>query len=86
MYTCRQIGFGFCVLPTFFSRDCELEVEGQRWRCLSSEITTSKNAIVHLVCVIIMYSTYGMYKDVASSRSSRAIVLDCRGSLSLLVT
>ena len=32
----------------------ELEVDGQRRRRLSSEITDRKSAIVHLVCVIIM--------------------------------
>ena len=40
---------------------CEPEIGGRRWR-LSSEITASKSATVHLVCVIIMY------KDVASPR------------------
>ena len=45
-----------------------------------------KSPIVHLVCVIIMYTIYEMYKDVASSRSSYAIFLECRGSLLLLVT
>ena len=37
--------------------DFELEVDGRRRR-LSSEITTSKSAIVHLGCVIIMYTIY----------------------------
>ena len=46
---------------------CEPEIEGRRWR-LSSEITASKSATVHLVCVIIMYTIYEMYKDVASPR------------------
>ena len=42
--------------------------------------TARKSAIVHLVSVIIMYTIYEAYKDVASSRSSYAIFLDCRGS------
>ena len=52
----------------------EPEVEGQ-WR-LSSEKTTSKIAIVHLVCVIIMYIIYKMYKDVALFCSSYATFLE----------
>ena len=52
--------------------------------CLRS-ISARKSAIVHLVYVIIMYTTYEMYKDVASSRSSYTIFLECRGSLLLLV-
>ena len=60
------------------TRGRELEIEGRRWR-LSSEITASKSAIVHLVCVIIMYTIYEMYKDVALSCSSYAIFLECRG-------
>ena len=47
---------------------------------LSSEITASKSAIMHLVCVMIMYTLYEMYKDVASPRSSYGIFLECRGS------
>ena len=53
----------------------EPEVEG-RWR-LSSEITTGKSTIVHLVCVIIMFTIYEVYKDAASSGSSYAIFLEC---------
>ena len=68
----------FCAGSTFFPQGCEPEVE-QWQRHLSSEITISKGAIVHLVCVIIMYTIYEMYKDVASSRSSYAIFLKCRG-------
>ena len=60
----------------FFSRGHEPEIEGRWWWCFSSDITTSKSAIVHLVDVII---TYTMYKDVASSRSSYAIFLECWG-------
>ena len=56
---------GFCIL---------------RRRRLSSEITARKSIIVHLVCVIIMYTIYEVYKDVASSRSSYAILLKCWGS------
>ena len=70
MYTLQQTG------SRFISWGREPEVEG-RWRQhLSSEITTSKSTIVHLVCVIIMYSIYEMYKDVTSSRSSYAIFLE----------
>ena len=74
-------GIGFCVLRRreIFPRGHELEVDGQRQR-LSSEITARKSAIVHLVCVIIMYTIYEMYKDIALSRSSYAIFLECRGS------
>ena len=54
--------------------------DGWRRQRLCSEITAKKSAIVHLVCVIIMYTIYKMYKDVASSRSSYAIFLECRGS------
>ena len=61
-------------LDSDFGREPEIKV-GR----LSSEITTSKNTIVHLVCVIIMYTIYKMYKDVASPRSSYAIFLECRG-------
>ena len=60
----------------FFSWGCELEIEGRRRR-LSSEITASKSPIVHLVCVIIMYAIYKMYKDVALSCSSNTIFLEC---------
>ena len=63
----------------FSSRGCEPEVEGRRWR-LPSKITASKSTIVHLVCVIITYTIYKMYKDVASPRSLNAIFLACRGS------
>ena len=42
-------------------------------RRLSSKITASKCTIVHLVCVIIMYTIYEMYKDVVSPCSSYAI-------------
>ena len=83
MYTFHQIGsdFAFCASARFFPQGHEPEVEGrQRRRRLSSEITARKSAIVHLVCVIIMYTIYEMYKDVASSRSSYAIFLECRGS------
>ena len=41
----------------FVCRGREPEVEGRRRR-LSSEITTRKSAIVHLVCVIILYTIY----------------------------
>ena len=60
MYTFYQIGFGFCVLRRL------------KMFCLSFEITASKSAIVHLVCVIIMHTIYEVYKDVASSCSSYA--------------
>ena len=43
----------------FFSWGCEPEVDGRQR--LSSEITTSKSAILHLVCVIIMDTIYEMY-------------------------
>ena len=78
MYTFHQIGFGFLhySLEIFFSWGCELEIEGRRRR-LSSEITASKSTIVHLVCVIIMYAIYKMYKDVALSCSSYTIFLEC---------
>ena len=81
MYMFRQIGsdFAFCAGSRFFSRSCEPEVEGQQLRRLSSKITASKSATVHLVCVIIMYTIYEMYKDVASSCSSCAILLECWG-------
>ena len=81
MYTLHQIGSDFCVLrrlEIFLCRGRELEVEGRRW--LSSEITASKSAIVHLVCVIIMYTIYEIYKDEVSPRSSYGIFLECRGS------
>ena len=65
METFHQIGLS----------DREPEGEGRRWRCLYSEITASKSAIVHLVCVIIMYTIYEMYKYVASPCSSYAIFL-----------
>ena len=71
--------FAFCAGSRFFSRGREPEVEGRRLRSLSSEITASKSAIVHLVCVIIMYAINRMYKDVASSHFSYAIFLKCRG-------
>ena len=63
-----------------FSRGREPEVDERQRQRLSSEITASKSAIVHLVCVIIMYTIYDVYKDVASSRSSYTIFLECRGS------
>ena len=65
----HQIGsdFAFCAGAKFLSRGCEPEVEGRRRQRLSSEITARKSATVHLVCVIIMYTIYEMYKDVASS-------------------
>ena len=89
MYTFCQIGFGFCVLrrlESFFPRAVEPEVEGRWQQRLSSEITASKSAIVHLVCVI-MHTIYKMYKDVAASHSSYGIFLKCRGRVcSLLVT
>ena len=66
-------------ITPIFPQGCEPEVDGQRRR-LSSEITVRKSAIVHLVCVIIMYTIYEMYKDVASPRSSYTIFLECRGS------
>ena len=81
MYTFYQIGSDLCVLrrlEVFFPRGHEPEVEGRR-QCLSSEITASKSTIVHLVCMIIMYTIYEMYKDIASSRSLYAIFLECRG-------
>ena len=80
MYTLHQIGSDFCVLrmlEIFFYRGREPEVEGRR---LSPEITASKSAIVHPVCVIIMYTLYEMYKDVASPRSSYSIFLEHQGS------
>ena len=84
MYALHQIGSDFCVLrrlDIFFTWADKPKVEGrQRQWWLSSKITASKSAIVHLVCVIIMYTIYEMYKDVASSRSSYAIFLECRGS------
>ena len=81
MYTFQQIGSDFCVLLRLeiFPRGHEPEVDGQ-WRRLSSENPARKSTIVHLVCVIIMYTIYEVYKDVASSRSSYAIFLECRGS------
>ena len=80
MYMRHQIRSDFCVLrrlEIFSYQDHELELQqGQ----LSSEITASKSAIVHVVCVIIMYTIYKMYKDVVSPRSSYAIFLECKGS------
>ena len=35
---------------------------------------------MHLVCVIIMYTMYKMYEDVALSRSSYTISLKYRGA------
>ena len=74
MYTFQQIGsdFSFCADVRFFSWGHEPEVQG-----LSSEITARKSAIVHLVCVIIMYIIYDTHKDAALSRSSYAIFLEC---------
>ena len=48
----------------------EPEIEGRRRHRLSSYITASKRTTVHLVCVIIMYTIYEMYKDVALSCST----------------
>ena len=62
--------FAFCAGSRFFSQGREPEVEGWQRQCLSSEITASKSAIVHLVCVIIMYTIYEMYKDKALSCSN----------------
>ena len=64
----------------FFLGGLESEVDRRQRRRLSSEITARKSAIVHLACVIIMYTIYVTHKDVASSRSSYAIFLECRGS------
>ena len=77
MDTFRQIGpdFVFGAGLSFFSRDHEPEVEGRRRR-LSAEITASKSAILHLVCVIIMYTIYVMYKDALAWPT----VLRCRHS------
>ena len=78
----QQIGLDFCILRRceIFPRGREPEVDGRRrWR-LSSEITARKSTIVHLVCVIVMYTIYKVYKDVALSCSSYAIFLECRGS------
>ena len=80
MYTFQQSRFYVLRRHKIFPRGREPEVEGWRWRSLSSKITARKSAIVHLVCVIIMYTIYEVYKDVASSRSSYAIFLECRGS------
>ena len=63
-----------------FPRGHEPEVDGQRRRQISSEITTRKSTIVHLVCVIIMNTIYEVYKDAASSHSLSAIFLEGRGS------
>ena len=59
MYTFHQIGsdFAFCAGLRFFSRGCEPEV-GRR---LSSKLTARKSTIVHLVCVIIMYTIYEVH-------------------------
>ena len=77
MYTFQRIGSDFCVprRRNIFPRGHEPEVDGQQR--LSSEITTRKSTTVHLVCVIIMYTIYKMYKDVASPRSSYDICLEC---------
>ena len=79
MYMLQWIGsdFVFCTGTRFFPRGREPEVDGQQWCRLSSEITARKSIIVHLVCVIIMYTIYEVYKDAASSRSSYAILLKC---------
>ena len=61
MYTFHQIGFSVL----------------RRRDIFSSKITAKKSAIVHLVCAIIMYTIYDMYQDVALSRSSYAIFLEC---------
>ena len=76
MYRSYRIRSDFHVLR-------EPKVEGRQRRRLSSEITTRKSVVVHLVCVIIVYTIYEMYIDVASSRSSYAIFLKCWGSLLL---
>ena len=82
MYTFQQIGlhFALCAGTRFFPWGREPGVDGRRRRDLSSKITARKSAIVRLVCVIVMYTIYEMYKDVALSRSSYAIFLECRGS------
>ena len=80
MYMFQQIRSDFCVLcrREIFPRGREPEVNGWWRRCLSSEIIARKSVVVHLVCVIIMYTIYEVYKDVTSSRSSDAIFLECR--------
>ena len=85
MYTFHQIGldFVFCTGSRSFPRASEPEVEGRRH--LPSEKYAGKSSIVHPVCVIIMNTIYEMYTDGASSRSSYAVFLECRGSLLLLV-
>ena len=85
MYMLHQMGSDFCEVE---GRRWRRQWWRRQWwrrqwwrrRRLSSEITTSKSAIVHLVCVIIMYTIYEMYKDVASPRSSYTIFLKCWGS------
>ena len=76
MYTFHQIGSDsvFCAGAgagagaIFFPRGREPELDGRRRVTgLSSKITTRKGSIVPLVCVIIMYTVFEMYKDVASS-------------------
>ena len=76
------VRIGLCVVRRrkIFPRGREPEVDGWQQRRFSSEIPARKSTIVHLVCVIIMYTIYEVYKDVASSRSSYAIFLKCRGS------
>ena len=71
MYTFYQIGsdFAFCAGSDFFPQGCELEVERRRQWHLSSEITASKSATVHLVCVIIMYTIYDDIKRSAGGGS-----------------
>ena len=65
MYTFYQIGLGFacCVGSRFFSRGPEPEAKRRRPH-LSSEITTSKSTIVHLVCVIIMYHHHVIIRNI----------------------
>ena len=88
MYRFHQIrpDFAFCVGARFLSQGREPEVEGRQWRRLSSEICARKSAIVHLVCLTIIYTIYEMCKDVASARSLYATFLERLGSLLLLVT
>ena len=73
MYTLHQIGLNFCALRRlklfFFSLLGREAEEGRRRRRLSSEITASMSAIVHLFKVIIMYTIYEVLK-----------FLECRGS------
>ena len=56
---------GFCVLRRLeiFFPGPEPEAKGRRPH-LSSEITTSKSTIVHLVCVIIMYHHHVIIRNI----------------------